>query len=346
VFVYMCVRVWVGVRGEGLQLLVTDCMLPQVLIFHTANRVRQATMQLLSPAYMLPDRVFQVLDKCPQLATRTCVQSKLEALESQLGCSKRRLGAAVVYFPTLLTMSEERLTALPRTVVRLLTAWPVGRFSALMAAKAAELESSAATQGSEWLPGGGALVMEQDQGAVEQADEAGGEEQDVLVADHPEQQQQQQPPVEEPSGGGSEMAGAPGMKADDVQQAPTVAADAAAATERASSSAVHREPAAEAAEAEAQAAEAAEAEAAATAEAAAPLSDPAAAREAVAAPEASPAAAAPQSSEVANGPLTPVRAAALASAFLLAQPQMLIKSPTSVSERWGLLNTWLQGHDE
>ena len=28
---------------------------------------------MLSPAYMLPDDAFGVLDKCPQLATRTCV---------------------------------------------------------------------------------------------------------------------------------------------------------------------------------------------------------------------------------------------------------------------------------
>jgi hypothetical protein len=31
-------------------------------------------MQLLSPAYMLPDKVFQVLDKCPQLVTRTSME--------------------------------------------------------------------------------------------------------------------------------------------------------------------------------------------------------------------------------------------------------------------------------
>lgn len=31
-------------------------------------------MQLLSPAYMMPDRVFEVLDKCPQLATRATIE--------------------------------------------------------------------------------------------------------------------------------------------------------------------------------------------------------------------------------------------------------------------------------
>ena len=102
----------------------------------------EGTLRLLSPAYMLPDGVFGALDKCPQLATRTATRQKLLALEAQLGCPKRALGAAVAYFPTLLTMSEARLAELPATVRGAFAAWPRGRFTDLLARRAAELEAA------------------------------------------------------------------------------------------------------------------------------------------------------------------------------------------------------------
>jgi hypothetical protein len=42
-----------------------------------------------------------------------------------------------------------------------------------------------------------------------------------------------------------------------------------------------------------------------------------------------------------DGPLPRERAAALAAAFLLVQPQMLIKSPEMVASRWAQLDAWL-----
>lgn len=67
------------------------------------------------------------------------------------------------------------------------------------------------------------------------------------------------------------------------------------------------------------------------------MAEPPAAASAASSPSASP----PSALQLPSGPLPARRAAALASTFLLAQPQMLIKSPDVVRTRWQLLDEFL-----
>jgi hypothetical protein len=164
---------------------------------------------------------------------------------------------ALAYFPALLTMSTERLTALPAAVRAGLERWPAGAFTRLVALAAARIEAEAADAAAAAAGGGG--------------------------------------------GGGTEQGPQP-------QAAPEQAADGEG-------------DGADAADGDADGPDAADGEGeAAAAAAAAPQQQP----------------------QLPDGPLPPGRAASLASAFLLAQPQVLVKDPAAVAARWAQVDAWLE----
>ncbi|WIA42161.1 hypothetical protein OEZ86_009427 [Tetradesmus obliquus] len=80
-----------------------------------------ALLGLLSPGLMLPSQAHELLDRCPQLATRTAVSTKAKLAVFVELFGARDAAPLLLRFPVILTMSTERIRKAVKLLQRLLS---------------------------------------------------------------------------------------------------------------------------------------------------------------------------------------------------------------------------------